>query len=173
MSMQQIDEIRRMSELAKQLRERGLAKDSLDALNQARGATSSDPAVAKQRQEELQQERIALLERKVTTQQQRIEELQQQLAATVGKLSDLNGQLSSLSKKIRDVEIASTASIPPIQSAWQQPAQVPAPTWQAAPPQAANWQQTAERPPSTQAIDRNGVAPADVSVEKFFYFGKR
>ncbi|MGE0793202.1 MAG: hypothetical protein AB7V77_03430 [Candidatus Woesearchaeota archaeon] len=30
---------------------------------------------------------------------------------------------------------------------------------------------TGRRDPVTEAIDRNGVAPADVSIEKMFYFG--
>ncbi|RJQ15715.1 hypothetical protein C4573_06200 [Candidatus Woesearchaeota archaeon] len=30
---------------------------------------------------------------------------------------------------------------------------------------------TEDRPPLDKPIDRNGVAPADVSIEKFFYFG--
>jgi hypothetical protein len=34
-------------------------------------------------------------------------------------------------------------------------------------------QRTHERPPETKPIDRNGVAPADVSVEKFFNFSNK
>ena len=175
--MQQIEEIRRMSELAKQLRERGLAKDSLDAFNQARLSTSTDPAVARQRQDDAMAERLALLERKVQSQQQRIDDLQRQLEQTTKKLSDYAGQMSTFSAKIRDLEIASTANIAPISA---QP-------WnQAYPPQMTGL----DKPPSTVPIDRNGaadsmerihaqgehrpsVAPADVSVEKFFYFGKK
>lgn len=32
---------------------------------------------------------------------------------------------------------------------------------------------TGDKPPETRPIDRNGVAPSDVSVEKFFYSGSK
>lgn len=82
----------------------------------------------------------------------------------------------------------------PAQPQWQPPQQqwqaqqpsfqgqfgaAPAPQWaqagqghqypghqQAPPPQRAG-----ENAPSTKPIDRNGVAPSDVSIEKFFYVG--
>jgi hypothetical protein len=57
--------------------------------------------------------------------------------------------------------------------------------WAQAPPQQpqtaqGTWNQPyppqmrgGDKPASTQPIDRNGVAPSDVSVEKFFYMGNK
>ncbi|MBR9700859.1 hypothetical protein GOV11_03260 [Candidatus Woesearchaeota archaeon] len=39
-------------------------------------------------------------------------------------------------------------------------------------PQPVPVQAPAEPPPATESIDRNGVAPAEVSIEKIFYAGK-
>ena len=35
------------------------------------------------------------------------------------------------------------------------------------------WASPSERPASTEPIDRNGVAPSEVSIEKFFYMGNK
>jgi hypothetical protein len=64
----------------------------------------------------------------------------------------------------------------PQQPIYAEPQQMQPMAQQSAQPQSWNLpfpQQMQERPPATQPIDRNGVAPADVSVEKFFYFGNR
>jgi hypothetical protein len=46
----------------------------------------------------------------------------------------------------------------------------PQPAWMAAaPPQMRG----GDKPVETRPIDRNGVAPSDISVEKFFYFGNK
>jgi uncharacterized coiled-coil protein SlyX len=150
--MQQIDEIRRMSELARQLRERGLAKDSLDALQQARAVTSSDPAVAQQRKDDAVRDQLELLQRRQETQTRRIEELQSQLADANNRIAQFSAQLSSISAKMRDIESAN-AAVP----RWQ----VPEPTPVSVPVHA----------PSRAAAS---TGPADdISIEKFFYFGKR
>lgn len=55
------------------------------------------------------------------------------------------------------------------------PAPVAAPVAQPAtetPVQPVPQDATAEAPASTAPIDRNGVAPAEVSIEKIFYMGK-
>jgi hypothetical protein len=51
---------------------------------------------------------------------------------------------------------------------------------QAPPQQQGSWNQPyppqfrgGDKPPSTQPIDRNGIAPSDVSVEKFFNFSNK
>ena len=55
------------------------------------------------------------------------------------------------------------------QQQWSQQA-APAQTWnQPYPPQMRG----GDKPVETRPIDRNGVAPADVSVEKFFYMGNK
>lgn len=152
--MQQIEEIRRMSELAKQLRERGLATDSLDALNQARNATSSDPAVAQARKEDMLQERIALLERKMEQSQRRIEELQAGLEFANKRAADAVGLITAVSGKLRDLES---------QHAAQELARIPTPQWQAP---AGAPQATVPSPASASASD-------EISIEKFFYCGKK
>lgn len=145
--MQNFDEIKKMADMARTLREHGLAKDSADAVQQARLATSSDPAIVQQRKETQQEERLAALERKHEYHLRKIDELQAQLDAANEKILALNAQHAAMSARIRDVEVASTMNIP-------------APQWQ--PPQ---WQA-----PEAKPTDRNDAA--DVSVEKFFYFGK-
>lgn len=85
------------------------------------------------------------------------------------------------------------ADVPPHQEAqpvpryaqdpqWQQQGQYPPQQWQQAPPpqQQGSWNQPyppqmrgGDKPAETRPIDRNGVAPADVSVEKFFYMGNK
>jgi uncharacterized coiled-coil protein SlyX len=166
--MQQIDEIRRMSELAKQMRELGLAKDNSEAFQQARSVTSSDPAVAAERKQEDIIQRLVMLERKVDTQARTIDDLKAQLEAGGKLLAQSQQQIKAFDAKIRDLEVAGTANIAPIPAFQPQaPAQQ---TWnQPFPPQ----MQTEVRAPSTVPIDRNGVAPADVSVDKFFYFGNK
>lgn len=180
--MQNFDEIKRMADMARTMRERGLARDSIDAMNQARSATSSDPAILQARKEELLQERINILERKFDMAQRRIEELQASLEGANKRLADTVTLLTNMNTKLRDIETqqanAQLASIPPIhEPAWQQPQQWGAPhdapthnQWnQACPPQI----QAQVRAPEPKPIDRNGVAPADISVEKFFYFGNK
>jgi hypothetical protein len=150
--MQNFDEIKKMAEMARSLRERGLAKDSLDAMQQARSVTSSDPTVMQQRKETQQEERLAVLERKHEYHLRKLDDLQAQLDQSNKKILELTAQLTTLSVRIHDVEVASTMNIP-------------APQWQ--PPQ---WTQPASE---AKPIDRNGVAPSEVSVEKFFYFGNK
>jgi len=68
------------------------------------------------------------------------------------------------------------------QEGYPQPAYPPQ-QWQQAPPQPAppqGWNQPyppqmrgGDKPAETKPIDRNGVAPSDVSVEKFFYMGNK
>jgi hypothetical protein len=163
--MQQIDEIRRMSELAKQLRQHGLATNNEDAFKQAQSVTSSDPKVAAERKQQEMIEKVAFLERKSEAQQKSLESLQQKLDETRLQLLDAVKQMNTISSKLRDIESSGTANLQPVPS-WPQQQ-----TWnQPYPPQV----QVQERAPATVPIDRNGVAPADVSVEKFFNFsGKR
>jgi uncharacterized coiled-coil protein SlyX len=163
--MQNFEEIKKMADMARSLREHGLAKDSLDAMQQARATTSSDPAVLQQRKEALQEERLAMFERKLEFQLRKVDEVQAQLDQATKKILELTAQLSNVSARVRDVEAASTANISPIPPPQWQPQQ-----WQ--PPQ-QQWAPPVERVPEAKPIDRNGVAPADVSVEKFFYFGNK
>jgi hypothetical protein len=83
------------------------------------------------------------------------------------------------------------ADVPPHQEAppvpryaqeqqWQQPQHAQQWTQQAPPQQAQSWNQPyppqmrgGDKVPESKPIDRNGVAPADVSVEKFFYMGNK
>jgi hypothetical protein len=52
----------------------------------------------------------------------------------------------------------------------QEQQQAPPQTWnQPYPPQMRG----GDKPVQTKPIDRNGVAPSDISVEKFFYMGKK
>jgi hypothetical protein len=56
------------------------------------------------------------------------------------------------------------------QASQGQPQQAPQGTWnQPFPPQMRG----GDKVPETKPIDRNGVAPSDVSVEKFFYMGNK
>ena len=53
---------------------------------------------------------------------------------------------------------------------WAQAPPQAQPAWMAAaPPQMRG----GDKPVSTQPIDRNGVAPSEISVEKFFYMGNK
>jgi hypothetical protein len=83
------------------------------------------------------------------------------------------------------------ADVPPHQEAPPVPRYAQDPQWQQAPqqwaqapqqqPQAAqSWNQPyppqmrgGDKPVETRPIDRNGVAPSEISVEKFFYMGNK
>ena len=61
----------------------------------------------------------------------------------------------------------------PPQQQWQQPPQQwgpPQQQWQQPAPQANKWAPPPEKPPVTVPIDRNNVAPSEVSIDKFFNF---
>lgn len=69
-------------------------------------------------------------------------------------------EISSLRSQLMQARSQQTASV------MQEPMQ------ERAEPQ-RRLQPTQEREPSKEAIDRNGVAPADVSIEKMFYCGNK
>ncbi len=101
-----------------------------------------------------------------------------ELAGLKQQLAGLQDELSALKRAQRQAPAAAPVSYTPAISvptaeaaqayaaAQANPAQAP----QAAPPQNAA---QAEGSPSSRPIDRNGIAPQDVSIEKIFYFGQK
>ena len=111
------------------------------------------------------------------------------LLTEIGKLKD---EISGLKEEVAGLKKAQRfgagAPEPPSQAAYREAP--PQQQWQQAPPQ-QQWQQAPppqqwQQAPPPQSypqqepqrrqdhpIDRNGVAPADVSIEKMFYFGNK
>lgn len=98
-------------------------------------------------------------------------QLQSEFAKLHSEVKELKEELSRIGREVRGArqeghgqQFAAPQAPPQAQPQWQQAQQ----------PQ--GWQQPTgqvqrEQRPASQPIDRNGVSPADVSIEKFFYTG--
>jgi hypothetical protein len=94
------------------------------------------------------------------------------------ELGKLREELSGLKEEVAGLKKATRFGSGATEPQQPYPQQAPPQQWPQAPPQ-QQWpqqappQQTAPERRLDKPIDRNGVAPADVSIEKMFYFGNK
>ncbi len=87
------------------------------------------------------------------------------------EIRNLKGQVNRLEKEVNDARIN---QLPP-RKLFEEPVNNPAPIPQANKPIEKPVQQSIPEAEKkiTSAIDRNGIAPSDVAIDKFFYYGDK
>lgn len=96
----------------------------------------------------------------------------------LAELEGIKKELQDLKDQVAAIKRASAAPAPPPTPPPQPPSAQSPPPQAAAPEQAAPAEPAAEpapqaEPASDKPIDRNNVAPGDVSIEKMFYYGQK
>jgi hypothetical protein len=90
------------------------------------------------------------------------------LKNTLSEISSLKGQVHRLEKELNDARVGQLPS--------RKIHEAPKPIKKEIPVQSNAPQQTIlkeEEQKITSPVDRNGIAPSDVSIEKYFYFGQK
>lgn len=179
--MDSVEQTIRMNNLSKELRKYGFADSSQEAIAQASTIYGGNAAEAQAQVETVNLTRAQFSE--IITKMQRLwifkESSDQKLSVVADQLVKVTDKLNEVIKSISMVEMNQAVFDKKLNHLKEKGIVAqPAPQQQ---PQSQSVVQERDEESSSREkekklakpIDRNGVAPADVSIEKMFYFGNK
>ena len=183
--MESAEQIIRMNNLSKELRKYGFAQSSQEAIAQAGSIYGEAPEVSAAPAEPAQLSKAQLME--LVTKMQKMHAFKE---ATDQKVSVIADQLVKVTDKLNEI-IKSISMVEMNQAVFDKKLNVlkekmGSGEFKEATPDARESRSTKVQEQESESsarekeakkldkpIDRNGVAPADVSIEKMFYFGNK
>jgi len=184
--MVSIDRIQKTSQLSEELKKHGFAEDFEDAYKQAENIYNNKQVVIAKENESVVVENLVLNEQDVIQLLERMHKLERHKYFSnireqkyQEQVSELINKINEIVKSIQLIEMNQVNFEKKFKNDVQQIVESPNNDVHKQPPQEQQVSPVGQdstpdnRKNLTEPIDRNGIAPADISIEKIFYFGNK
>jgi chromosome segregation ATPase len=146
-----INKVQKLNEMAMNLKKHNVVFSKEDAIKQAESIYGSEHNYAT--------EEVVQNSEQVDELRKDVRKLTFALRDALNEINDLKSQVTKLSRELNDVRVD------------QQPRKIEEKRVEKVAQQTLKQEEKAKK--ITSPIDRNGISPEDVSIEKFFYFGEK